>query len=140
MSDWLFVFGTLKAGFRNSHYNRGRQRPGRHVTLLPHPLFIVGERCLPWLLQRPGEGLPVAGEVYAVDAEALAHMDALERVGTPGWYERARIEVVDEHGERLSPWVYFGSVDGFAGATVHIGPIGEYTLEHQARYVPRAQG
>lgn len=141
MSDLIFVFGTLKEGFRNAHINRGRRVPGRYVTTRPHPLHIVGERCLPWLLDRPGEGLPVFGELYAADAEALAEMDRLERIDVPGWYERRRIavRVHPGSGPLLEPWVYFGSEAGFAGAPLHAGPLGEYLLSHQTTYLPRAE-
>lgn len=141
MSDLIFVFGTLKQGFRNAHINRGRHVPGRYVTMVPYPLHIVGARCLPWLLDRPGQGRPVLGEVYAADAQALAEMDRLERIDTPAWYERRRIavQVHPGAGPVLEPWVYFGSEAGFAGAELHAGPLAEYTLEHQGRYVPRAE-
>lgn len=141
MTHLIFVFGTLKEGFRNAHVNRGRRVPGQYATQAPRPLYIVGARCLPWLLDRPGEGLTVFGELYAVDDGALAAMDALERIDSPGWYERRRVTVRAHPGggPMLEPWVYFGSEAGFAGAAQHVDPIAEYTLEHQARYVPRAE-
>lgn len=142
MSEIVFVFGTLKQGFRNAHVNQGQRLPGRWCTRQPHPLLIAGPRCLPWLLQRPGQGLPVIGEVYSVDTATLQRMDALERIDTPGWYERRRIEVqgMDGSTAALQPWVYFGSEAGFSGLQVHLGPIGEYLLEHQSQYPPEAEG
>lgn len=139
--DLVFVFGTLKQGYRNAHINRGTRVPGRYVTTRPYPLHIIGARCLPWLLDRPGEGLPVFGELYETDADALAEMDRLERIDSPDWYERRRIavQVHPGAGPVLEPWVYFGSESGFAGAAVHAGPLAEYALEHQAQYVPRAE-
>ncbi len=132
----IFVFGTLKQGFCNHAVNRGERFGGRFVTCLPHPLYIVGALYLPWLLDRPGQGLSVVGEVYRVDEDALAEMDRLERIDTPGWYERRRIAVRAESGggETIEPWVYFGSEAGFAGEPVHAGPLAEYLLEHQSRW------
>ncbi len=135
MTDLIFVFGTLKQGFENHHVNRGERIGARFVSVAPYPLYIVGARCFPWLLDRPGQGIPVVGEVYRADAQALAEMDGLERIDTPGWYERRRLLVRPEGGgEAIEAWVYFGSEAGFAGEPVQLGPLAEYLLEHQERF------
>ena len=145
MAHLIFVFGTLKEGFRNFHVNRGQRVPGDFVTALPHPLYIAGDRGLPWLLQRPGQGLPVVGQLFGVDDEALALMDQLERVDEPGYYERRRISVLPRAASSagtapapapIEAWVYFGSELGFTGALLHAGPIDEYLLVHQ-KLLPR---
>lgn len=133
MAAKLFVFGTLKQGFGNFHVNRGCRVAGQFVTCEPHPLYIVGPRHLPWLLPRPGQGLPVAGQLFEVDDTALAAMDRLERVDEPDWYQRGRIRVSptgdpgDPGAPAVEAFVYFGSEAGFAGKTVHAGPLAEYT-------------
>lgn len=102
MSEFVFVYGTLKQGFPNFHVNRGRR---------------------------------VAGELYRVDAEALALMDALEQVDEPGWYRRVAIEVEARGasgGETVKAFVYFGCAERLERIVVHAGPIAEYT-EHLAR-------
>jgi gamma-glutamylcyclotransferase (GGCT)/AIG2-like uncharacterized protein YtfP len=38
MQHTIFVFGTLKQGFRNFHVNRDRRLGGDVVTVQPHPL------------------------------------------------------------------------------------------------------
>ena len=137
MTELVFVYGTLKEGLCNADSNAGRRVPGRFVTELAWPLMITARGHWPWLLPRPGEGCRVAGELYEVDAAALARMDALERIDEPEQYLRQRIAVVrDGDGARLEAWVYFGSEEGFAGHTGHVGPIDEYRLEHQLRHVP----
>jgi gamma-glutamylaminecyclotransferase len=151
MPHLIFVVGTLKEGFRNFHINRGQRVPGDFVTALPHPLYIAGDRGLPWLLQRPGQGQPVVGQLFRVDDEALASMDELERIDEPGYYERRRISVLPRDASSgaaapattpapapapIEAWVYFGSELGFVGAVLHAGPIGEYLLEHQ-KLLPR---
>lgn len=127
----IFVFGTLKQGFRNFHVNRGARLGGDVITLQPYPLHIMGPRRLPWLLNRPGEGLPVIGQLFEVDDTTLAAMDVLERVDDPLWYQRQRIAVRPHPGEPddavIQAWVYFGSEAGFAGQDVHAGPLAEYT-------------
>lgn len=128
----IFVFGTLKQGFRNFHVNRGVRVGGEVITVQPYPLHIMGPRRLPWLLNRPGEGLPVIGQLFEVDEATLAAMDQLERVDDPLWYQRQRIDVRPHPDAAddavIDAWVYFGSESGFAGQDVHAGPLAEYTL------------
>jgi gamma-glutamylaminecyclotransferase len=133
----VFVYGTLKQGFRNFHINRGVRLPGEFVTVQPHVLLIVGEFWLPWLLQTQDEtqqGQPVVGQVYTVDDAGLAEMDKLEQIDEAGWYQRQRIAVRARHGaqaEALQPWVYFGSREGLAAGGQRLGPVAEFTLAHQ---------
>jgi gamma-glutamylaminecyclotransferase len=136
----VFVYGTLKQGYRNFHVNHGRRVPGEFVTAQPHTLLIVGEYWLPWLLQeergQPGhtEGHGVVGQIYTVDDAGLAEMDKLEQVDEAGWYRRGRIAVRARHdtqSEVLQPWVYYGSREGLAAGGRRLGPIAEYTLAHQ---------
>lgn len=135
----VFVYGTLKAGFRNAHVNQGRRLGAAWQTVQPHPLHIIGPRRLPWLLDRPGQGQAVRGEVYALDDAALLRMDALERLDTPGWYERRRIAVRPaEGGEVIEAWVYFGSEAGFSGAVSHAGPLAAYGPDHERQHPPEA--
>jgi gamma-glutamylaminecyclotransferase len=145
MQHRVFVYGTLKAGFRNFHVNRGQRLPGEFVTVQAHPLLIVGDYWLPWLLAeerlRAGreENHPVIGEVYEVDDDGLAAMDRLEQIDEAGWYQRGRIAVRPrDGGEVLHPWVYFGSREGLAAGGRRLGPLREFTLAHQ-ELLPREQ-
>ena len=138
----VFVYGTLKEGFRNHAVNGGLRRPGVFATVQPLPLYIVGERFLPWLLNRPGQGGPVRGELYDCAASTLDEMDRLEGVGIPGWYERHLVWVrrgPDQQAgaDALPAWVYFGSELGFARAACHGGPITEYTQTHEQAFLAR---
>jgi gamma-glutamylaminecyclotransferase len=137
-TELIFVYGTLKEGLCNAAANQGRRVPGRHVTEHAWPLMIVVQGRWPWLLPRRGEGHRVAGELYEVDAAALARMDALERVDEPGQYQRHRIAVLDDvDGTRREAWVYFGTEEGYvARGGGHAGPLDEYRLEHQECHVP----
>ena len=142
MEHLVFVYGTLKQGFRNFHVNHGRRLPGEFVTVQPQALLIVGETWLPWLLEgsrssaEGDEGTPqVIGQVFAIDDAGLAEMDKLEQIDEKGWYLRRRIEVKprdDADAPALTPWVYFGSREGLARAGRRLGPLTEFTLEHQA--------
>ena len=59
----VFVFGTLKEGFPNFATHRGTRVPGVFKTRPRLPLYLVGERHVPWLLDLPGQGLQVADPV-----------------------------------------------------------------------------
>jgi len=141
MQQLVFVFGTLKEGFPNFAANRGVRVPGVFRTRERYPLYLVGARCSPWLIDLPGEGAHVCGQVFAVDAAALAAMDALERVTEPDGYRRVAIDVEAQGPEgvqMLRPFVYLKPAQHFSLADARMGPLGEYTAEHAARYRPRA--
>lgn len=135
MPQHLFVYGTLKEGFRNFHINRGQRIEGVFLTAAPHPLYLVGDFGLPWLLHRPGQGLQVEGQVFEVDETVLRDMDALERVDEPGYYERLPLQVL-RIGDHQSMVVacYFGSDATFERGPVIAGPLARYDLSHQAFY------
>lgn len=96
MDTLVFVYGTLKQGFPNFFRNSGRRVGGAYRTQRPYPLYVVqlpNEDRAPWLVDLPGHGQHVLGEVFAVDAALLAAMDAFEELGLPGGYVRAEIAV-----------------------------------------------
>ncbi len=133
--DRLFVYGSLKEGFPNFHINRGRRLPGEFRTCQPHPFYLV-DGGLPCLLNEPGQGLHVQGQLFEVDAEALAAMDRLERLCEPGGYTRERIAVErwpaaeGTAGGPLQAWVYCQSRALLARPGPHLGPLAAYTHEH----------
>ena len=139
MTTLVFVYGTLKHGFRNAHVNTGVRVPGEFVSVEPYPLYVIGPARLPWLVCSPGQGEPVVGQLYEVSPAGLRRMDALERITEPDWYARGEIRVRprDEPGaaSRIA-MVYFGSAARLQTEVVHLGPLAEYTLDLAARYRP----
>ncbi len=134
----VFVFGTLKEGFPNFHVNRGRRVPGDFRTELRYPLYLVGERHSPWLLDQPGQGHKVRGQVFEVSDEVLADMDRLERVTEPDGYRRATVGVVGiADGRRLEVQSYLKSAHELTAALCRLGPLEEFSLLHAALYRPR---
>lgn len=144
--DTLFVYGTLKEGFGNHHINAGTRVPGEYVTLQAHGLYIVGPHRYPWLVDSDARGLAVRGQLFRVDAAALARMDVLEQVDEPGWYTRHIIQVRDVNSAnsansandaRATPllaYVYFGDAQALHTQTVHAGPLVEFSIEMQTRF------
>ena len=61
----VFVYGTLKQGFRNFHVNRGTRLPGAFVTVEAFPLYVIGPFALPWLVHEPGRGERIKGQHVA---------------------------------------------------------------------------
>jgi gamma-glutamylaminecyclotransferase len=137
MTARVFVYGTLKAGFPNFHVNTGVRVPGDFVTVERFPLYVIGDIHVPWLVNRPGEGEFVCGQVFEVDADTLAGMDVLEQIDEPGWYSRAEIAVRPRAEPAVAPlrvFVYFGDAERLTREPVHLGPLAEYTLAHARSY------
>jgi gamma-glutamylaminecyclotransferase len=135
----VFVFGTLKAGFPNSAVNRGRRVGGVFRTVEPHPLYLMGERCVPWMVDVPGSGQCVAGELYEVDAATLAAMDELEGVGRADGYHRKALLVQGDDAAVVMAQVYMKHTEQVTQGDVREGPLAEYTLQHAARYRKRGE-
>lgn len=91
----VFVYGTLKTGFPNSHLLRNAHYKGHFRTCTKYPLVVGGEFYSPYLLNWPGEGANVRGEVYEVDDFMLGNLDELERVGVN--YTRKSVKVFDKN-------------------------------------------
>ena len=133
----VFVFGTLKEGFPNSAVNTGVRIPGRFVTENRYPFYLVGERHSPWVLDSPGQGHHVEGQVFEVTDAGLEQMDALERVGAPDGYERVRVRVQEVHApsaDTVEAFIYLKDPAFLFPEEVRVGPLGNYTDEHAALY------
>ncbi|KAK6118470.1 hypothetical protein DH2020_047737 [Rehmannia glutinosa] len=93
----IFTYGTLKQGFSNHALLQDMMSTGdatflgsyRTVHTLP---LVCGPYRVPFLINLPGRGHRVSGELYAVSPAALAKMDELEGVSR-GHYERLPIEI-----------------------------------------------
>ncbi|WP_312797952.1 gamma-glutamylcyclotransferase family protein [Tianweitania sp.] len=87
----VFVYGTLKRGF--PFFELGLADAtyfGPVQTTKPYPMFIAADFYGPMMLDSPGEGLRITGELYEV--ETLDKLDELEDVAKPGSY-RTKIDV-----------------------------------------------
>ena len=134
----IFVFGTLKDGFPNFGENDGQRVAGQFLTRDRFALYLIGERCTPWMMDNTGDGHRVVGEVYRVDDNGLARMDRLERVGLADGYIRKGIVVEETNsGTQQSVMVYLKPAIQLDHSEIQDGPLPEYTLSHAARYQPR---
>lgn len=105
-SNLLFVYGSLKRGEVNFPVlvNAGARFLGAGMTRNSWPI----EQGPLWrrLLDRPGVGEQVSGELFLVESEAgWQQLDEFE--GHPHGYRR-RLEEVIDHGEQVRlAWIYF---------------------------------
>ena len=102
--DLFFAYGTLKKGGEYEWIMRkaGGVFVGRAHLETPYPLILDRYPCL---LDQPGEGYQVKGEVYRIDdPDGWHHLDRLE--DHPREYVR-RLEQVLLSGDSLVAWTYF---------------------------------
>jgi gamma-glutamylaminecyclotransferase len=142
MNHLVFVFGTLKEGFPNFATNNGARLPGSFLTKQRFPFYLIGERHSPWLIDQPGEGERIVGQVFEVDRGTLDAMDRLERIGEPDGYRRIVVEVEAcdvAAPEAIAAFAYLKPARQLVAADIRHGPLREYTLEHAALYRPRSR-
>lgn len=92
----IFVYGTLKRGQPN-HYRMLKSSNGKveflatACTTQKYPLVIASKHNVPFLLNIPGNGHRIQGEIYKVDEQMLTFLDDFEVV--PTMYQRTPIMV-----------------------------------------------
>ena len=67
----LFTYGTLKKNLPNHHYMQKYQIVGGAKTSEKYPLINGTSHKCPFLLNKPGTGLNVLGEVYDIGDDSL---------------------------------------------------------------------
>ncbi|XP_032746077.1 gamma-glutamylaminecyclotransferase-like [Rattus rattus] len=87
----IFVYGTPKWGQPNHKVTLDQSHGlaafrGRGCTV-----ESAGEHNIPWLLDLPGKGHCVAGEIYEVAEQMLCFLDDFE--GCPSMYQRTALQV-----------------------------------------------
>lgn len=91
----VFVYGTLKRGGKNHHFfeeagNGSAKYLCRAVTPERYPLVIGTRYNIPFMLNQPGKGPYVLGEIFEVDNKMLETLDKLEDVAG-GYYSREKL-------------------------------------------------
>ena len=88
----IFVYGTLKRGFRNSYFLSGQEFLGEAETSADFRLFDGVH--FPAMVEYPQNGVKVKGELWKVDDAHKRHIDRLE--GVPAFYRRIPV-TLDSH-------------------------------------------
>ena len=106
MTHRVFVFGTLKRGFPNhDDFGLGPYFVADATTVDRYPLYVTSRWYSPAVVDEPGSGNPISGELYDVDDEMLARIDRLEYVGKPNGYRRVCVRV-QRGGQRERAYIY----------------------------------
>ncbi|KAK6745496.1 hypothetical protein RB195_011925 [Necator americanus] len=104
----VFVYGTLKRGEPNANVISETEGKYRFIgvgrTKMPYPLVIGSKYNIPFVINEPGKGHQIQGEVYEVDDIKLKILDALEAYPTLYWRQVETI-VMDNNTE-ISAWIY----------------------------------
>jgi gamma-glutamylaminecyclotransferase len=106
----VFVYGTLKRGGQNHHFLAGQQFLGPARTAAGFTLYSLGE--FPGMVRTPASDRHVVGEVWEVDAPALAALDALEGIAE-GLYERVTVPLESPFNDRpVETYLYLRTLAG----------------------------
>ncbi|XP_056319289.1 gamma-glutamylaminecyclotransferase A-like [Danio aesculapii] len=107
----VFVYGTLKKGQSNHHELMNTTHGQADFitcarTKDPYPMVIATEDKYPFLLNVPGSGQQVYGEIYKVDQKMLEFLDWFNKC--PELYQRTLIQlkILKGNGEYEKAFVY----------------------------------
>ncbi|KAJ4728674.1 Gamma-glutamylcyclotransferase, AIG2-like [Melia azedarach] len=142
----IFSYGTLKQGFAN-HYlmqdlidQNAAVCLGPSITLQPFPL-VCGPYNIPYLINLPGSGNRIKGELYSVSTQGLVRMDELEGTSI-GHYDRLPVQVQRENdGALVEAEAYFANCSFGEGLWEKKGKVGmsEYSEKEGREYVTKAE-
>lgn len=104
----LFVYGTLRSGQSHQHLLDGQTLHGPARTLPRYRLLDCG--AYPGLIEVPGGGLAVHGELWEVDEGCLQRLDVYE--GMPELFIRAPVELSCDHAPRSAVAYFYGGERG----------------------------
>lgn len=97
----VFVYGTLKSGEPNHYWMTDESQGMAQLlsageTIEKYPLVTATRFNIPFLVNLPGEGHRISGEIYAIDENKLKHLDILEDY--PRFYDRMMTNVITRTG------------------------------------------
>lgn len=147
---YVFVYGTLKRGFRN-HYNmQDRKIPytGSGITTNRFALYMDPlQRNRPCMANIEGVGHRIRGEVYKLWEAQLVELDKFERV--PTHYHRHLIRLRMDGKtmmERSVIWAYTylininpNEMEKIKTGTEKVNLLADYTFDHHLLYVSRKE-
>ncbi len=104
----VFIYGTLKRNYQNYHMISAHVTyVGRFRTQQDFPMVVGGRWFSPYLINEPGQGHQVIGEVFKVNDEGLHLLDELEGTHIADGYQRISTTADDtESSTLLHAWRY----------------------------------
>ena len=101
---YVFVYGTLKAGFRNHRLLIDSEFIGNFKTLDRDYVMVSLGRSPAVRVDKLEGGYQIEGEVYRVDDETLADLDRLE--GNGSFYTRKLVPIEGMTENNGQAWIY----------------------------------
>ena len=98
---YVFVYGSLKKGYENSHYLTNSKFIGNAISANPEFQMYSVHEGYPALTK--GDEF-VKGEIYEINDEKLKDLDRLE--GYPNYYNRDVFQFFCD-GKRINAFVYY---------------------------------
>ena len=104
----IFVYGTLKRGYPNFDTGMGGTAfVGAYRTVELYPLVIGGPWLSPNLIDEPGVGHQVTGEIFTATDEAVEFLDHFEMTHIAIGYRRVERSFEALDGDTVTTaWVY----------------------------------
>jgi len=137
----VFVYGTLKNSQPNFHILTNSQNGlsefiAKGKTSNKYPLVIGTRYNIPFLIDRPGTGNFVEGEIYSVDEKVFARLDILEDY--PKFYDREIQDIdVGAGKEKIPCWIYI--LKNFPEKLLNLPHLSEYKNTEEKPYQERSQ-
>ncbi|MDF3057341.1 MAG: hypothetical protein K0R17_1556 [Rariglobus sp.] len=106
----IFVYGTLKRGCKNHRHLAGQHYLGEARTVPGFRLYHLGS--YPGMVADVSDTEGVTGELWSVDADALARLDAFEGIDE-GLYRRAFVSLLAPYeNESVNTYLYARDLAG----------------------------
>ena len=74
----IFVYGSLKRGYKNESFLYEAKSLGKAKTLNKYPLVVNKNEYYPYLIDEEGSGHEIIGELYRIKKEYLIELDRFE--------------------------------------------------------------
>jgi gamma-glutamylaminecyclotransferase len=98
-------------------------------------MVVAGPRYVPMMLDQPGDGRQVIGELYEVDDRTVRRLDALESVDRPGQFRAVLLVERLGGGPAMPAYVYMKSPR--LARPRHSGDLAAYHRDR--RFIPPAR-
>ena len=120
----IFTYGTLKTGLPSHHFMNKYRLVSRARTVERYPLITASFFNNPYILNKPGLGYNIKGEIYDV-GDDIEVLDRVEHV--PDLYDRKTVKVEQENGSEVDVEVYV--LSNFKPELLQKKFLAEYTVK-----------
>lgn len=118
----VFVYGSLMSGMGNHGLMEHEEAKFVEETFTKDNFIMKDLGYFP-AASKDKSGVPIKGEVYDVDIEAMISLDQLE--GHPNFYERIKVPLENN----MEAWMYLVPRDRIMGIKIESGDWRQYAKE-----------